>query len=260
MTFAQPVARDIRLLPQRRSLLVGRVATSSSAVAADVSRPGGQSEAPAANGPSVDLPVELPNQHDGYVAGLQKGLVDAAARIDSQLKVTQDNLRQQSEQAENRRRDEFEQHLKLVDNLLETLHQAVPERLRELEVQAIGLAFEALCRVLGAQEDRAGVMSALIRQGIDQLRGQALLSVQVHPSMLDMLAEHEGGHRMMQRRPEVRWLAHDQSPLSGCVLESDRGRLDIGLETQLSRLRDLWALASPKSTHAATNDGAGQPC
>lgn len=179
--------------------------------------------------------------------GLQQGLDDAQARIEQEVQARWQRLNAQCEQTERQRRETHEQRMAVLDNLLASLERAIPDRLLSLEQQAIGLAYEALCKVCGPQieqapfGDRAGLMADLIRQGVAQLRGHALLVVRLHPQDHAVFVASESGSAFAVRHPHVDLRADAAVEPLGVLLDTGHGHLDAGLTRQLDRLRALWA-------------------
>lgn len=207
------------------------------------------SPTPAPAPSTSDAPAAAPGFEAGHAEGLRQGLADAQARLEREIDGRWQTQRLQAEQAEKRRSEEHAQRLAALDNLLQTVQKALPERFLALERGAIELAYEALCRVCGphaeqqASPDRAGLLADILRQGVYQLRGQPWLGVRLHPRDHAALMASEPGRTLLARHPEVR-IQPDASlePLAA-VIESDHGQLDVGLGTQLTRLKDLWAAA-----------------
>lgn len=185
----------------------------------------------------------------GYEEGLRRGMAEASTRIEKELETRWQAHKQQFEQAERRRGDEHTQRLGALDAALKTIQKALPERFMALERQAVELAFEALCRVCGPQSeqadgaDRAGLLVDLVRQGIGQLRGHALIGLRLASSDYTAFMESEPSKALLERYPELRVTVDPSLEPLGCIVESDHGQLDVGLSTQLSRLRELWAQA-----------------
>jgi flagellar biosynthesis/type III secretory pathway protein FliH len=136
---------------------------------------------------------------------------------------------------------------------LQTIQKALPERFMALERQAVELAYEALCRVCGPQSeqasgsDRAGLLVDLVRQGIAQLRGHALIGLRLGTADHAAFVNSEASKVLLDRYPELRVSLDPSLEPLGCMVESDHGQLDVGLSTQLSRLRELWAQAATGS-------------
>ncbi|HEV8690107.1 MAG TPA: hypothetical protein VGQ91_07420 [Ideonella sp.] len=194
----------------------------------------------------------------GHAEGLRQGLAEAKERIDREIESRWQAQKTQWEQAERRRADEHAQRIDALDALLQTVQKAMPERFLALERQAIELAYEALCRVCGPhaeQEpgtDRAGLLVDLLRQGVQQLRGQAWLGVRLSARDHAALQGHEAGRAFIERHPQLRFSVDASLEPLGVVLETDHGQLDVSLATQLGRLRELWAHAGDDAAQQET--------
>jgi flagellar assembly protein FliH len=191
----------------------------------------------------------------GFDEGLRRGLDEANERIEKELETRWNTHKQQFEQAERRRSDEHTARLAGLDAMLKTIQKALPDRFMALERQAVELAYEALCKVCGPQpeqaagSDRAGLLVDLVRQGIGQLRGHALVGVRLGTADHTAFMQSEASRALLDRYPELRVSVDPSLEPLGCIVESDHGQLDVGLATQLARLREVWAqetLGSPE--------------
>jgi flagellar biosynthesis/type III secretory pathway protein FliH len=240
------VLRGPALEPHRR-VLVGPASQVPAASAPPVRPMGGaHSQAPAK---VASEPSGGPAYEAGHAEGLRQGLADAQALIEREIETRWQAGKSQIEQAEKRQAEEHAQRLAALDALLQTAHKALPERFLALERQAIELAYEALCRVCGphaeqtAGLDRAGLLADLLRQGVHQLRGQPWLAVRLHPRDHGALLHSEAGRSLFGQHPQLRIQVDPTLEPLGPVIESDHGQLDVGLATQLARLRELWLQA-----------------
>jgi flagellar biosynthesis/type III secretory pathway protein FliH len=188
-------------------------------------------------------PVSAEAYAEGRAAGLAQGLADATSQIDQEVKARIEKLELQVQQDEQRRASEFAKRVAALDAVLSRTLEDLPARFEHLERQAIELAFEALCNIAGQEVGRADLLADVVRQGIRRIRGHALLSIRLNPEDLDSLRLHEACRSIEACHPEVRWTADPGLERASCELVTDRGRLDVSLQTQLSRLRDLWAKA-----------------
>jgi flagellar assembly protein FliH len=121
-----------------------------------------------------------------------------------------------------------------------------------LEQQAVELAYEALCKVLGQQQHRAAVLADLVRNSIAELRGRVGVSVHLHPADLRVLQADE---QAKTRLAGVHCIADPSLDRASCVVETPRGRIDAGLLTQVERLRQLWSKETDEGP-AAPEGGA----
>ena len=177
----------------------------------------------------------------GRAAGMQQGLEGAQKRVDDALRVA----RQEFEQVAGHRLQEFksEANLRLaqLERLLENFESAAKQRVKELESDAIALAYGALCKILGDQGRDPATIAAIVRQGMVQLSGSALIAVRMNEADLRVLLGDEQGRRLQAAAPQVKWLADTSVTAGGCLFDTAAGSLDARLETQLATLRALWA-------------------
>lgn len=123
-----------------------------------------------------------------------------------------------------------------MDRLLAELERSTSEHLQALEGDAIELAFEVVCRLLGEPSSRRSVVESLVRQGFAGLRSQAL-RVRLHPADLALIEEHAA---LRLSHPGVEWLGDGSVANGGCLIDSRKGTLDARLETQLRQLLQAW--------------------
>jgi flagellar assembly protein FliH len=178
---------------------------------------------------------------EGYAEGLRQGLADASARIASELSSRQRHLEAQFEQAEAKRAAEHARRLASLDGVVQGFAQSRDALVRAIEADAVSLAFEAVCKVLGPESGRGELLSSLVRQGLAKLHGQAVMRIRLHPRDLDELQASSEGRALSARQPGLQWTADPSLQRSSCLLDTDRGTLDASLQTQLGRLAQLWA-------------------
>ena len=200
--------------------------------------------------PAAAMPAPVPPQpavaeergyEAGYEAGLREGLKDAERQLDEEVQSRVRKLEALATTQHEEAEQQSAQRLAQLDTLLEGLQAAVSDRLAQLEPEAVAMAYDALCKLLGQRAGDERVLAALIQQAVRQLRGGTLLAVRLHPADLDALQAHLAGQSLAERYPAVRWEADPHAERGSCTLTSDRGSLDASLATQLDRLRSVWA-------------------
>lgn len=195
---------------------------------------------------SAAAPAPTPEFDAGYAEGLRQGLADAQLRLDREIELRRQALQSQFEQADKRRQDEHGQRIAALEQLLQTVQKALPDRFLALEREAIELAYAALCRICGphaeqlGNTDRSGLLADILRQGVHQLRGQPWLGVRLHPNDHAALLASEAGRVLLNRHPELRVRTDATLEPLSAIVESDHGQLDVSLSTQLARLKELW--------------------
>jgi flagellar biosynthesis/type III secretory pathway protein FliH len=231
------ILRDTVLRPGRRALRqqAGPVEVSQSSTlerASPLSRP-----------ELVIRPGYEQGRAEGYAAGLEKGLADATARIAEEMDTRQRRLAAQFSQAEARLATDQARQFAVLDALIQALEKAAFVQAPALERQAIALALEALCKLAEPNAGRQQLLVDLVKKALTQLRGNALLTIRMHPADLAELTSTADGRALVEQRASAQWAADPSLERGACLLDSDHGRLDAGLHTQLDRLRELWAEA-----------------
>jgi len=116
------------------------------------------------------------------------------------------------------------------------LHELRAELARRAADEAVMLAHEAVCRLLGGDAaTRAAVNDAITACAVGG--ADDVLTVSVHPDDL-ALFDGPGGSSVDAR---IRIVASAAVRLGGCLIESRAGTLDARFETQLGRLGEALA-------------------
>jgi flagellar assembly protein FliH len=222
-----PILRDAVLGPVRRTLqgprLPADLAPATSAAAAD--------------GPPSAL--EECARAAGHALGLKQGLAAAAARIDGEIAARQRQLESEYQRAAAELVAEHERRVALLDEMCKAFDRGTQEMLTKVEAHAVALAYEALCKILGPQPERRMVLADLVKAGLKRLEGQALHRVRMHPADIRELRSLFDARAVAAAAP-IPWHADSALEPGSCLVEADRGLLDVSLSGQLERLRDLW--------------------
>jgi len=183
----------------------------------------------------------------GREAGLQQGLLDAQPKI-AEMQAA---ARAEFEQAAQRRMREFEgeieSRLGRIDRLLAGLDAALAKRLGELEIDAIELAYAAVCKLVGEQAGQGEAVARMVQHGLQTLGGAPLVAVRMNEVDLRALQRLPQGREMLARAPQVRWLADAAVAAGGCLFDTLSGTLDARLDTQLAALRATWIAAASEA-------------
>lgn len=178
-------------------------------------------------------------QEEGRQAGMREGMIEAQARVEDAVQATTRKLEAQAAADAQQRAVDHATRMERLDRLLGDFEVAASSRLDRLETDAVALAFEAVCKVVGNTLAQPQVVSETVKHAIKQLRGGTLLRVRLHPVDLDALDTDEA-LALKARHPSAQWTADPQMTRGGCLLDTDQGSLDATLLTQLTRLREVW--------------------
>lgn len=196
--------------------------------------------------PAMPMPAETASQmeargrQEGYDAGVREGLKDAQQQIHDHLQAQGARLEAQARSQAEQQAQEHTQRMERLDQLLDGLRVATLVRLEQLEPDAVALAYEAVCKLLGHHTLEREVVAAVVAQASQQLSSGTLLKIRLHPADLALLADHPTCEDLAQRHPTVQWETDVASPRGSCVLATNHGTLDASLLVQLERLRELW--------------------
>jgi flagellar assembly protein FliH len=103
----------------------------------------------------------------------------------------------------------------------------------------VGIAFEAVCRILSEGIGDRETVRAMIQQVVRRVSQEETAIVRLHPQDCALLRNGTGGDFSGEEgRVKVELVPDDEVALGGCVVETSGGYLDARLETQLQRLRD----------------------
>jgi type III secretion protein L len=121
-----------------------------------------------------------------------------------------------------------EQHLQL--------QQTFRDMLAAADRRAVHLALAIIARI-APRIDRQQFVTALIDAAVGEIQAEQFLQIRVHPDVLG--AVQTEAERWRQRYPglnAVHCIADETLAPDGCVLQSEFGRVDAGLDEQLAAI------------------------
>jgi flagellar assembly protein FliH len=226
----EPLIRAAALSPQPRTLSRrgGSLPQGPAPAAAASPVPAAAAAAPVAPAPTHDLQAQRAawqrqaeqelaaarqrHEQEGWAAGHAKGQAEAEAQQREKL-----------------------QHL---DQLVRNAGRAFTQQIEGLEDIAVGIAFEALSRLLGEALVRREGVQAMVATVLERVQGQERLVVRLAPADFYLLLQHAPGQPALAH-PGVELVPDERVALGGCLVETGAGSLDARLETQWGALRDL---------------------
>lgn len=103
----------------------------------------------------------------------------------------------------------------------------------------VGIAFEAVCKLLARELVSREAVAAMVRQVLSRLKQEESVVVRLHPRDYAVVREQGGVDSIVDAGPmTVELVPDDGISLGGCVVETSGGDLDARIETQLQRLRE----------------------
>jgi flagellar assembly protein FliH len=167
------------------------------------------------------------HEQEGWTAGHAKGQAEAEAQQREKL-----------------------QHL---DQLVRNACRAFTQQIAGLEDIAVGIAREAVSRLLGEALVRREGVQAMVAKVLERVQGQERLVVRLAPADIFLLLQHAQGQPALAH-PGVELVPDERVALGGCLVETGAGSLDARLETQWAALRDL--MLRTRAEHGMRGDAA----
>jgi flagellar assembly protein FliH len=156
--------------------------------------------------------LRLQAEEEGRAAGHAQGMGEAAAS--AQRKLHQ------------------------LDTLIEQLGLSLASGLDGLEDLAVAITFEAVVKILGNAMATPEGVRALVREAVARAKRQEKIAVRLSPDDFRLLMQESLDPHWLAR-PGVELQPDEQVGVGGCLVHTDSGLLDAGLETQLRALRQV---------------------
>ena len=187
---------------------------------------------------------------DAERAGYQQGLANGRKEAQRELARDREALEEQAKAQEAARQASVDAAIVAVEQALRTLDDQQRRHRELVAAQAAGLAFEALCRVVGRASAARETLLPLIEAALDRWAGAPLPRLRLSPDDLAALKATVPEERMQSLLARVEAVADRAVPPMGALVEDGDGGLDIGLDTQLRALGEAWthALAAREDT------------
>jgi len=115
--------------------------------------------------------------------------------------------------------------VKLVD-----FTQAMQDSIARIEDQLVDVVANAVRKIILDFDDKALVQNA-VHSGLELVRGAHKLSIRVHPQMQGSIVEYLDG--LQNRTDHIEVIGDSQLGMDECVLESDVGIVNAGIDLQL---------------------------
>jgi flagellar assembly protein FliH len=196
------------------------------AVAAQAVRVGARSPAPGAPAQATEEPAAVPE--------VDRTALFEAAREEARAQGYAEGFASGDKEA----RRELDERRVALERVIASIEAAREAALTSVEDIALGIAWEAVCRILGEVVATRQGIRALVEQGAAKVRSEEKIVVRLCPADLEVLGNRGDSLEGESSRGGTDFLADASIELGGCIIETAAGRIDATLETQLSRLRE----------------------
>jgi flagellar biosynthesis/type III secretory pathway protein FliH len=126
----------------------------------------------------------------------------------------------------------------LLQGVLNSLRQAVPQVIRETESVMVSLALEVAQKLVADMPISVPMLEAAIRDALAQVEGTAQFTVRLHPSDLELL--QKSGSPILtvaDGASEFRFLGSPEVGRGGCLVQTRFGTVDARRETKFDLLK-----------------------
>ena len=133
---------------------------------------------------------------------------------------------------------EFAEQIEALRSIVASAGEALVAEIHGVEEVLVDIAFEAVCRIIGATLATPEGVASVIREVVREVRGREQLLVRLSPQDFALLGEHKDTLLNVQEGLRLEFVADERVVLGGCIVEVAGGTLDGRLETQLKQLSD----------------------
>ncbi|TQV73412.1 hypothetical protein FKG94_17055 [Exilibacterium tricleocarpae] len=151
--------------------------------------------------------------------------------------------------------EQFAAQVQSIRTLAENLAHQQQALLQASEDAAVEIAYAALVKILGRSRSDLSLLTAMVKQALQQVSVRDDLVIHVAPADYDKLTRQPAAAKGRGAWPQgVTFEADDSVTCGGCIVKSRAGVLDARLDYQLQQLKKL--LVTTRTSAAAT---AGDP-
>lgn len=184
-------------------------------------------------------------------AGYQQGLASGRKEAQQELARDREALAVEAEKHTAERQASAEAAIAALEQALQRSDDEQRAHRERVAAQAAGLAFEALCRVIGRSGAVKDSLLPLVEAALDRWAGSARPTLRLSPEDLTALKLAVPEDRLQALMTRVEAVADPSVRPMGALIEDEDGGLDIGLDTQLRALGQAWTRALSIQDQAA---------
>jgi flagellar assembly protein FliH len=126
----------------------------------------------------------------------------------------------------------------LMQGLINSLRQAVPQVVRETETMVVSLALEVAQKLVGDLPISVPMVEAAVRDALLQVEGTEQLTVRLHPADLELL--QNSGSPVLNtpgNDGDCRFLGSPEVTRGGCLVQTRFGIVDARRETKFDLMK-----------------------
>jgi flagellar assembly protein FliH len=130
----------------------------------------------------------------------------------------------------------------VLNSVLESLRNALPQLVQETESALIQLALESAQKIVAGLPINAKMVDAVVREALRQVEDTAEVTIQLHPDDLALLRKQKA--KILSGAPDsgpLRFVASAEVTRGGCLVQTRFGIVDARRETKLEQLQGATA-------------------
>jgi flagellar assembly protein FliH len=130
----------------------------------------------------------------------------------------------------------------LLNGLVDSLRNSVPQVVHEAESAMIQLALESAQKVVAGLPIPVETVEAVVREALREVEDTAEITIRVHPEDLALLQKHSAA--ILNGLPgagPLRFLASAEVTRGGCLVQTRFGVIDARRETKFDQLHETIA-------------------
>lgn len=135
--------------------------------------------------------------------------------------------------------------------LIESAGHAFTADLDGLEDIAVGIAFAAVCKILGRTLSSVEGVRAVVGEVVKQAKESEKLLVRLAPGDFYLLLQQKADQAAERPSANIELIPDERVAMGGCILETSGGSLDGRIETQIDALRAVLLQARRERTGGA---------
>lgn len=185
---------------------------------------------------------------------LNRPLRDVRMLTHSPSQNWDEHLREREQAAYERGRHEGENSLReqlitqrnemggVLNGILESLRNAVPQVIQESETALIELALESARKMVAGLPINAKMIDAVVREALKQVEDTGEVIIQLHPDDLALLRKQKA--KILEGTPDtgpLRFTGSEEVSRGGCLVQTRFGIIDARRETKLEQLKGAAA-------------------
>jgi flagellar assembly protein FliH len=126
----------------------------------------------------------------------------------------------------------------IIQGLVVSLRQAVPQVVRDTETMVVSLALEVAQKLVSDLPVSVPMVEAAVRDALMQVEGTAQLTVRLHPADLELLQSAASPIlAACNGSDEFRFLGSPEVTRGGCLVQTRFGTVDARRETKFDLIK-----------------------